>query len=325
MHWFIQLPAKYLSLKKIVLVITCVFCQHALLSQPVKTRLSNVCAFADTPKNEYALDYHRNLERFIQKMISTIGFSGDYIYISSSPDVDYAASGLRTDGKAEILVADNFNPNQFYWYHATILAHELAHIFNRDIYEPDCASMENELLADYYAGFWASKNNAVIDSVQAPFYRLPDDSTHPPREDRLKAVESGWNHAKKPFTLDVDTVGATSSSIYGKYLNMYFTISPDRRFKETLKYKVYFHLASKDISVPFNSIIQKISRVSYVLHQPTFRHPFVTSCNQNDDSFGYTLTGVYGTFPIVCLVYFKDDSVWSIVKGFPLSEKLSKK
>lgn len=317
MKYYVLFSSRTMARSVSILIFTAIICQFTPSEPVATTTLRNVCAFAEKPKAVYNLTYNEKLEHFIQKVINTTGFSGDRIFVSSSPDVEYAASGLRTNGGAEIVVNNKFNPENHSYYNAAFVVHELAHIFNGDIYQ-DTIYFNNELQADRAAGFWARKNGADVDSIIAYFNKLPEDTSHPPKTNRFQSVRDGWNQANLPYKNPI--ICATNlSSTFAKYLNLYFTITktPSNARNKKL-YQVYFHLSSKDKSIPFDSIAPKIDRVSYILHEDTFKQPFVTSKNINNDAFGFTLTRVWDTFPIVCIIYFKDDSVFTIVKNFKL-------
>lgn len=304
------------KLYKILFISTFLFFQAAD-GQQKKTVLLNTCGLLEAPKAEYDLTYNKRLEYFIQKIISSTGFGGNSIHISSSPDVKYAITGLRSDGNAEVVVNDQFDPNENFWYNKIILVHEIAHVLNGDIFNAIHTILMKELGADYSAGFWSGRMGLPIDSAKAPFIDLPDAAGYPDKASRLNSVDSGWHVAKNSIT---PAEAPTASIKYEKYLNLYFTVTNQPKLPASSgKYKVYFHLASRNMNLPFDSISPQISKVSYVLHK-TFRHQLVTSYNVNDDAFGYSLTKVWRTFPLVCLVYFRDNSVLPIIKEFSLSK-----
>ena len=82
------------------------------------------------------------------------------------------------------------------WAVKGVIAHEVAHHLNNDPLESDGSRPDLELDADRFAGWALCKMGATLKQAQAALYlsqvNVEGSSTHPPRSERLKAVEEGW-------------------------------------------------------------------------------------------------------------------------------------
>lgn len=310
---------------KLILMILLVITSITLQAQKRYEYLRNQCAFGETTKESYGITYNQRLDGILRNIINSIGFSGDRIVINSTNDISYAVTGLRESDDAEILINDNFIGKSPSYFSLAVLVHELAHIFNLDIFNSrDSSKLNNELKADYYVGFWAAKNNVLIDSVKRPFLDIKEDSLYPKREHRLQSIDSGWIRGSKGAIELSDSFGLNYAQKYEKFANLYFIVSRTPKGKELNYYKVHFLISSKSKDVPILSIESKIDKVVYVLHD-TFKRLAVTSRNENDDNYGYTLINVWGSFPVVALIYFNDGSILPLVKKFNLLNSEIKK
>jgi formylglycine-generating enzyme required for sulfatase activity len=98
------------------------------------------------------------------------------------------------------------------WATLTILAHELGHHLNLHLTNPDpsLTNVELELEADETAGHILYKLGATLKESQRAMYSssvpVNGSSTHPPRAQRLAAIEKGWRDAEREFprTLPVE-------------------------------------------------------------------------------------------------------------------------
>jgi len=115
------------------------------------------------------------------------------------------ASALRFQRKQEIQFNPDFiqdakdsgNP----WVLYCIFAHKVSHhLCNHLLNEGD--RLHEELQADERAGFILSRLGATLEEAQTAIHiyaQIHPTEHHPPRADRLKAIEKGWNRARKPW------------------------------------------------------------------------------------------------------------------------------
>ncbi len=84
------------------------------------------------------------------------------------------------------------------WSAASILAHEIGHHLNGHTLEIGPDRRQNELDADEFSGFVLRKMGASLQEAQAAVNLLisPEPTnTHPGRQQRLRAIETGWMRA----------------------------------------------------------------------------------------------------------------------------------
>jgi hypothetical protein len=102
------------------------------------------------------------------------------------------------------------------WASRAILAHELGHFLNADIFKATGSNPEIELKADFFAGETLAKMGASLEDTLAA-YRTPEmknsrgGGTHPPIDQRLASVKAGWESravatAKLPGNVDLELV-----------------------------------------------------------------------------------------------------------------------
>jgi hypothetical protein len=299
-------------------------------AQKINVHLVEACGYKGSVRQNYSCndDVPQTLEKLISNMITFSGFKGDRINIFDTDQVDLPVIGVDTLGFVTILVNEKKIGKRPSWYVLSILSHELGHVYRRHLYLPDCVTKEHELQADYYAGFFAHRANCpLLDSVIAPYKNLVADEDHPSSEIRIGSVISGWTDAALPFKLNTaDSLTMISKNSFAnkfkKFADLFVTVTPYRKFLNTnIFYNVTFHLTSNDPGLPVDSIVSNIDMVSYLLDRESFTTPLVPSYNVNGDNYGYTLTKVWGEFPLKCVIYFKDDSILPIVKEFKLPEK----
>ncbi|MFN3404816.1 MAG: membrane-binding protein [Cytophagaceae bacterium] len=84
------------------------------------------------------------------------------------------------------------------WSAISILAHEIGHHLNGHTITTKGSHPAIELEADEFSGFVLRKMGAPLDEAQAAMRVLSSkkgSKTHPPRHERLAAIEKGWNQA----------------------------------------------------------------------------------------------------------------------------------
>jgi hypothetical protein len=124
----------------------------------------------------------------------------------------------RFNAEARIMVEDGkshryilFNPEFLKrireskgsdWAVIGVLAHEVEHHLLGHTVEYDSSNPTLELVADKYAGVILFKMGATLEQARSGFDAIskdvvPPGSSHPPRSQRIAAVEAGWNQANK--------------------------------------------------------------------------------------------------------------------------------
>jgi len=252
-----------------------------------------------------------------------ISFNGNTLEGISIEDSEYASmpvTGLDSAGHIIIIVDSHQLLSSPRWFMISILAHELGHITNRDVYLKDCVNKPNELKADYYAGFWAHRAQCpLVDSVIAPFLTVIPDEDHPEGAKRREWVIKGWNDEVKPFKLQAPANFGlnTLSDYYGQYIDILGTISP-YRWTATSKnygYKMKVLIGTKDYRLPTSRIVLLIQKVSYSIDDKYFRISFPYFSSRSND-FAYMSFGQRRRLPITCTIYFVDRSIKTITKTF---------
>jgi hypothetical protein len=288
------------------------------------------CGFGKDLKSEYNCsdDVPPTLEKLLSRMMFSNGLKNNVIHIEEDDFIDMPVSAITDSGKIEIIVNPAKIGDTANWYVSTILAHELAHIYNGDLYSAKCVNIEHELLADYYAGFWAHRHGCTnIALVYAPLKDATPDQDHPDSTTRMRSALRGWKDEEVPFILnpnDTNKTVETFSQTYAKYADVFVTVTPSVYttfpFRKHNRHTIVFHLTSTDFRVPTDSIFNKISAVSYYINEDHFDEKVKEVNNYGHDGYAYGVTKVWNEFPVTCVIYFKDDSVLPITKRFKLSE-----
>jgi hypothetical protein len=293
----------------------------------------SVCGMAKDIRTTYeCLDSVSGvIEQLLSRMMVSNGLMDNGIRIEDSPFIDMPVTALDKYQRVIIFVnGERINAkNGPSWYISAVLAHELAHFYNGDIYKKDPINIDRELKADYYSGFWMHRNGCTdIESVYAPLINIPADAEHPDKEKRKEAILNGWNAEKIPFNLKGDHVSAeikTQAELLFPYADLFITITPYVLTRWFLRKRnvcrVKVHLTSKNIRVPTDSILNKVRKVYYIADSAHFKRPLMIADNRNKDGFGYLFTGVWEEFPVKCVIDLKDGSALLIIKRFKLTSQ----
>lgn len=84
------------------------------------------------------------------------------------------------------------------WAAISIMAHEIGHHLSGHTLLDGGSQPEMEIEADEFTGFVLRKMGATLEEAQVAMRRLASpfgSKTHPPREERLSAIEIGWSRA----------------------------------------------------------------------------------------------------------------------------------
>jgi hypothetical protein len=86
------------------------------------------------------------------------------------------------------------------WAAVSILAHEIGHHANFHTIDGTGSRPEKEMEADYFSGFWLHEMGASLEQSEEAIKHFQGEfvtTTHPPRSQRLMAIENGWRAADK--------------------------------------------------------------------------------------------------------------------------------
>lgn len=225
---------------------------------PVFRALSFSMAFAITTASALAADEQVTCTMFgcettsieISPFAATDNFTVDQVW-NVVNDI-LGVSGLAPNfqvvateevGNAAAIVIEEarylaFNPNWMKryredanakWTLYAIMAHEVGHHLQGHTLSKTGSKPPTELEADEYAGFTLAALGADLSEAQSLFATLPESgsATHPPRHQRLQAVQRGWerragraapaaNPAPAPATMHVQreiSVGETCQNV----------------------------------------------------------------------------------------------------------------
>ncbi|MFT3910532.1 MAG: hypothetical protein QM737_13990 [Ferruginibacter sp.] len=178
--------------------ISTTFCQ--INSLPSEYENEDICLEAS---RNWSLDV-TTAEENLEKIYSKLNFSEYRIEVVKCDRIHTSALACRHEGKRYILINEDRlqNLNYQYFAHLFVIAHEFAHHALKHFESGMIPSNENkrkcELAADEYAASIVKKTGG---SVQDCYYALdqmkhplnPLNSDHPSKEDRINAVDRGFN------------------------------------------------------------------------------------------------------------------------------------
>ncbi|WP_157558540.1 M48 family metalloprotease [Microscilla marina] len=85
------------------------------------------------------------------------------------------------------------------WASVSVLAHEVGHHYFDHVLDREGSTHSKELEADYFSGYVLAKMGASIAQAKAAMAKLANpygSHSHPPRNQRLTAIEKGYNTVK---------------------------------------------------------------------------------------------------------------------------------
>lgn len=139
-------------------------------------------------------------ETVVQNIMSTIGLHSNFeLRAANVPN----AASVILKGKRYILYNPKFmsqinSASGSDWAAVSILAHEIGHHLSGHTLDNVGSRPETELEADEFSGFVLRRMGASLPDAQAvmeTIASLKGSHSHPPKKDRLAAIEKGWSKA----------------------------------------------------------------------------------------------------------------------------------
>jgi len=118
------------------------------------------------------------------------------------------AAAVVSNGKRYVLYNPNFinsivRTSGNRWSAISVLAHEVGHHLNGHTITSQGSQPEIELEADEFSGYVLRKMGASLDDAQSAMKLIASQqatSTHPGKQNRLSAIEKGWNTADQQLS-----------------------------------------------------------------------------------------------------------------------------
>ena len=152
----------------------------------------------------------------VSDIMAAAGLRTDDFVIFQIPGEDNAYADIPRDGEPyayrRIIAYDPQFLQQIElrtdeWGPMSVMAHEVAHhLLGHSVFRAG-SNPPNELDADFYSGFILYRLGASLEQAQAVMSILADPGgsrSHPPRSERLDAIEFGWNKAGDSVVASAD-------------------------------------------------------------------------------------------------------------------------
>lgn len=141
-------------------------------------------------------------QRAVEKIVSRSGLKQNF-YVMECPKIDNCFAATK-NGERLIVYDAGFmqrvnDLTRTDWGAMSILAHEIGHHLQGHTLKPGGSDPERELEADEFSGFVMYEMGATLKEAQSAIWKLTSDydsGTHPPRNQRLAAIKTGYKKAK---------------------------------------------------------------------------------------------------------------------------------
>ena len=163
-----------------------------------KYKSSEICDYVSFKSNTAA-------ENTVDHILKQVGLERNFIVMECLNIENCLAVNLPGEiGTLRYVIYDNSfltrvqNKTGTDWSAISILAHEIGHHLQGHTLDGLGSRPIKELQADKFSGFVLNKLGASLRNAQAAINELQSEqgsSTHPPKADRLAAIERGWNDA----------------------------------------------------------------------------------------------------------------------------------
>ncbi len=185
---------------------------------------SEICNYLSFASNAHA-------EAVVDNILAQVGLKRNFVVMECPKIENAVAVNLPSDmGTIRYIIYDNKflervdNTTKTDWAAISILAHEVAHHLNGHTLDMAGSRYIKELEADEFSGFVLFKLGASLYESQAALRELQSaagSSTHPPKNERLKAVETGWNNAKKLSPAKTEQAPPSRTPVYENSISKY--------------------------------------------------------------------------------------------------------
>lgn len=171
-------------------------------------------------------------ETVVQNIMSTIGLHSNFeLRAANVPN----AASVILKGKRYILYNPKFmsqinTASGSNWAAVSILAHEIGHHLSGHTLDNVGSRPETELEADEFSGFVLRRMGASLPDAQAvmeTIASLKGSHGHPPKKDRLAAIEKGWSKAGGGHVTNNNTVAENKPVTESKPKSIAVRTSPE--------------------------------------------------------------------------------------------------
>jgi hypothetical protein len=191
----------YKAMQKILVAILCL-----LLANSINAQLISGCGFK-IPKQSLRSNFKSVYEAtdIVNLMIDSIQWKENFI-LKEQNGINNAYATIMN--RARYIVYDNHFLESLdmtagtKWASISVLAHEVGHHFYNHVVSSKGSNINSELEADLFCGFVLQRLGSTLEQAKAAMTQIGTDratTTHPAKNDRLKAITKGWEDAKTKF------------------------------------------------------------------------------------------------------------------------------
>lgn len=161
--------------------------------------------YAKGPCDVHRFSSNQHAEAVVDRILKPVGLARNFAVVECPQTENCYATwqnGVRYivyDNSFLKLVEDRTHTD---WAAVSIMAHEIAHHLQGHTSDGTGSRPHKELQADEWSGFVLHQLGATLDEAQIAIRVLQSeagDYTHPPRSERLRAIEKGWQNASSLY------------------------------------------------------------------------------------------------------------------------------
>ena len=163
------------------------------------------CSFAGdfkSPSVKAVREPTPEAQMIMTMILDAAGLEQNFTLLEGKFVNDSTALAFRKPGGERLIIYDGkkfrWKDGRASWSDVVIGAHEVGHHINFHLEDSDKTRWEEELEADRFGGFIVSRLGGALDHA-VKWYRVVSKEgsrTHPPRAQRMAAVEDGWHHGE---------------------------------------------------------------------------------------------------------------------------------
>ncbi|PQA53717.1 M48 family metalloprotease [Siphonobacter curvatus] len=156
------------------------------------------------PCDVYLFKSNQHAETVVDNILKSagMGFGKRNFQVVECPNTDNCYATI-INGTRYVVYDNAFlklveNRTQTDWSAVSIMAHEIGHHILGHTSDGTGSRPDKELQADYFSGFVLHNLGGSLENAQIAIKLLQNDEgdyTHPPKRDRLSAIEKGWREA----------------------------------------------------------------------------------------------------------------------------------